>query len=376
MTTIHRLAELGQSTWYDFVDRKLLDSGELERLISQSGLRGVTSNPTIFQKAIAGSSDYDAFLRSAPPSDSDARLLERLMVSDLASACDRLRPVYEATNGADGFGSIEVSPRLAHNTIGSIDEAVRLWAQVDRANLMVKIPGTAEGVPAIERCLVAGININITLLFSVERYLEVADAYLRALEERVRARQPIDRIASVASFFVSRIDTKVDKALDAMPNSLRGTAGALRGQIAIANAKRAYAEFERMAASKRWAELAARGAHPQRLLWASTSPKDPAYHELYYVEGLIGPNTIDTMTPDCFRAFLDRGKPEVTLTAATDHARAQLAELKGLEIDLGQITADLEREGVASFAESYAKALKSIAEKRTSAAPRPAPPRP
>jgi transaldolase len=366
LTGIHRLLELGQSTWLDYLDRRLLASGELDRLIAYGALRGVTSNPTIFQKAIASSDDYDAFFRNASPLESDARLLERLMVLDVGMACDRLRSVYETSAGADGFASIEVSPGLANNTAASIEEATRLWSQIDRPNLLVKIPGTAAGVPAIERCLAGGININITLLFSVERYLEVVEAYLRALEERVRAGHPIDRMASVASFFVSRVDTKVDRALDAIPNALRGSAGALRGQIAIANAKRAYGEFQRIMASERWKRLAARGARPQRLLWASTSPKDPAYHELYYVEALIGPDTIDTMTPDCFHAMADHGRAEVRLSADRAEAERQLEELGALGIDLGRVSLELEREGVVAFSESYAKALKSIADKRAS----------
>jgi transaldolase len=364
MHSIQRLEELGQSVWLDFLDRSLLTSGELERMVAKDGLRGITSNPTIFQKAIASSGDYDALIQSAPPSESEASILERLMVRDLALACDKLRSVYDSSAGGDGFASIEVAPGLAGDTAGSVEQAARLWAAVNRPNLMVKIPGTRAGLPAIESCLCHGININITLLFSVSRYREVIEAYLRALEQRAAAKQPLDRVASVASFFVSRVDTKVDKALDALPNALRGTGGALRGQIAVANAKLAYETFGRILASDRWKALAAKGARPQRLLWASTSPKDPAYDELYYAEALVGAPTVDTMTPATFRKYLEHGKPEPRLTQDHERARRQIAALKPLAIDLERITDHLEDEGVASFAESFTKALRSLADKR------------
>lgn len=364
MNRIQRLEELGQSAWLDFIDRKLLVSGGLDRMIADEGLRGVTSNPTIFQKAIASSSDYDALIQQAPPSEPDASVLERLMVRDLTAACDKLRPVYDRTDGADGFASIEVAPSVAGDTAATVEQALRLWTAVDRPNLMVKIPGTRAGLPAIESCLAHGININVTLLFSVSRYREVIEHHLRALERRVASNEPIQRIGSVASFFVSRVDTKVDKALDMLPNALQGSAGALRGQIAIANAKIAYEEFLHIAASPRWQRLAAKGARPQRLLWASTSPKDPAYPDLYYVEALIGPQTVDTMTLDCFRAYLDHGQPEVRLPRNIELAHKQIAALATLAIDFDRILEQLEEEGVALFAESYAKALSSIAEKR------------
>jgi transaldolase len=367
MHRIRRLEELGQSVWLDFISRKLLMSGELERLVEQEGLRGVTSNPTIFQKAIAGSSDYDELIRSAPPSESDQRLLERLMVRDLTLACDTLRPVYETTAGADGFASIEVSPTVAEDPAASVEQASRLWNEVQRPNLMVKIPGTRAGLRAIKSCLAHGININITLLFSEPRYREVIEAYLKALEARVALNAPVDRVASVASFFVSRVDTKVDKALDALPEPRRAEGRALRGQIAIANAKIAYEEFERIYATDRWKPLAARGARPQRLLWASTSPKDPAYPDLYYVEALIGPQTVDTMTPECFRAYLDHGQPEIRLTRDRDRAHELMDRLASLGIDFGCVADELEDEGVAAFADSYNKALKSIGEKRRKA---------
>lgn len=374
MNRIQRLAELGQSTWLDYLDRELLVSGELERMIHDDGLRGLTSNPTIFQKAVAGSSDYDALIRGAPASETEAGILERLMVRDLSLACDKLRSVYDASGGADGFASIEVDPTLAGDTASQVEQAVRLWNAVNRPNLMVKIPGTRPGLPAIASCLAHGININITLLFSVSRYREVIDAHLRALEHRVAAHEPIDRVASVASFFVSRVDTKVDKALDAMPNALRGAAGALRGQIGIANAKIAYEEYERIVASDRWKALAARGARPQRLLWASTSPKDPLYGDTYYVEALAGSNTVDTMTPATLRAYLDHGEPEPRLATDRERAHHQMGGLAALGVDFARIAEQLEEEGVASFAESFHEVLNGIAQKRRSIAgqqPRP-----
>jgi transaldolase len=364
MNTIERLGELGQSVWLDFLDHELLTSGALDRMIECEGLRGMTSNPTIFQKAIASSTAYDEVIRGALDSEPSTSILERIMVSEVRAACDRFRSVYERTDGRDGFVSIEVSPDMARDTRGAIEAAHRLWNGVDRPNVLVKIPGTREGVPAIRRCLADGININITLLFSVERYLEVADAYLGALETRVASGQSIERVASVASFFVSRVDTKVDQALKLMPNALAGTTGSLGGQIAIANAKMAYEEYERLVASERFRVLAAKGARPQRLLWASTSPKDPAYPDIYYVEALIGNVTIDTMTLETFRAYLDHGRPEPRLTRDRTLAHEQVLALKPLAIDFAAITKMLEDDGIRAFAVSFHKALEGIAGKR------------
>lgn len=368
MNGIRKLEELGQSAWLDFLDRRLLSSGELDQLIVQ-GVRGVTSNPTIFQKAIVGASDYDEVIRTAPRSESDQRVLERLMVRDLTVACDVLRPVYEATAGADGFASIEVAPSLAEDAPASVEQALRLWNEVDRPNLLVKIPGTRAALPAIKSCLCHGINVNITLLFSEPRYREVAEVYLQALEARVAQRAPIDRVASVASFFVSRVDTKVDRLLDELTGSRRSEGGALRGQIAIANARIAYEEYERILASPRWKRLAAMGARPQRVLWASTSPKDPAYAELYYVGALALPHTVDTMTLGCLRACIDHFVPEVGASAMTPtSAHDRMDRLMSLGIDFGFIAEELESEGIASFADSYTKTMKSVAEKRRASA--------
>jgi len=370
MDPIHRLRELGQSVWLDFVDHRIIESGDLDRLIRHEGLRGMTSNPTIFQKSIAASSDYDALIRGAPADESDGSVFDRLAAADVALACDRFRALYDETDGADGFVSIEVSPRLARDTTGTIREARRLWSSVSRPNAMVKIPGTREGLAAIEQCLTEGININITLLFAIDRYVEVAGAYARALEARLRDGAPIDRIASVASFFVSRVDTKVDAALDRLDvapavGALRGERRrAERGRAAIANAKLAYEQFERIRGSERWQRLAASGARPQRLLWASTSPKDPRYPDLMYAEALIGPDTVDTMTKETFHAFAERGRPEARLPLGRDEAREHVAALAALGIDLPRVADELEEEGIRLFAASFDGALATIAEKR------------
>ncbi len=359
MSRLRRLRELGQSVWLDYVDRRMLASQEMDRMLAEDGLAGMTSNPTIFQKAIGGSAAYDGTIRAAPPGDSDAHVFERIEVEDVARACDRFRPLYEETRGMDGFVSIEVAPELAHDTDATIAEVERLYGAVARPNVMVKIPGTRAGVPAIERCLAAGIDINITLLFAVERYLEVARAYLRALETRAAQGLPLDTVSSVASFFVSRIDTKVDRAIDRS-----GAGRELRGRIAIANAKVAYDAFLQIAASERWQALAAKGARPQRLLWASTSTKDPAYPDVYYADALVGPDSVDTMTPETFRAYRDHGSPEVRITEELDRARDDLASLARAGIDLAAVTRELEDEGVRSFEESHRRALATIADKR------------
>jgi len=359
MSAMKRLLELGQSAWLDFLDRNILTSGELERLVTKEGVRGITSNPTIFQKAVAGSDAYDAFIKSTQGEGGE--VLEKLMCRDIALACDTLRAVYESSNGGDGFASIEVSPAAAHDSAKSIEEALRLWNAVDRVNLMVKIPGTQAGLRAIQSCLTHGMNINITLLFSVARYREVIEAYMAALEARLASKKPIDRIASVASFFVSRVDAKADKKLAELPDD-KGTA--LRGRIAIANAKLAYEVYESILASDRWKRLAEAGARPQRLLWAATSPKDPSYSPLHYVEALIGRDTIDTMPPDTLKTFIERGQPEASLTRDMQRAHSDVEELAKLGISLDSITEELEDDGVKSFTKSYDDAVKTIAEKQ------------
>jgi transaldolase len=368
MHPIQRLRELGQSVWLDFLDHDLIISGKLEHLIAEHGLSGATSNPTIFERSIARSGSYDALIRSASPMLSDAGIFEEIEIGDVRLACDLFRPVYEQTAGADGFVSIEVSPLVARHTLESIEHARRLWEGVARPNVMVKIPGTKEGLFAIEECLAEGININVTLLFSVERYREVAEAYLRALERRRARGEPIDRVASVASFFVSRIDTKVDAALSRLqeqggPHGAKATED--RGLTAIRNAKVAYDEYERIFVGDRWERLEAAGARRQRLLWASTSTKNPAYPDLYYAEALVGPGTIDTMTLETLESYLAHGNPEARLRLPSPEAHGNAVELGALGLDLEAMTDELEEEGLRSFTESFDRALGVIDERRT-----------
>ncbi len=351
-----RLGELGQSPWYDYITRDLVRSGALQRLIDEDGLRGMTSNPTIFQKAITGSDLYDGEIRKGwSQGRSPAEIFESLAVADIRAACDVFRPVYDATGALDGMVSIEVNPALARDAEATIEEVRRLWESVDRPNAMVKIPGTAEGLPAIERCLADGININITLLFSVARYESVIEAYFQALEHRLARGEPIDRITSVASFFVSRVDSKVDPILDA-----KGDPKRLRGRIAIANACRAYAAFERAVATRRWKRLAEAGARVQRPLWGSTSTKDPRYSDVHYVEALIAPDTVNTLPPETFDAYRDHGRPQVRIPDGIAAAPAQLAALEEIGIDLARVTAELEDEGVEKFAASTRAVVAAI----------------
>jgi len=355
-----RLGEMGQSPWLDYITRDLL-SGELARLIDRDGLRGMTTNPTIFEKSVATSDRYDADIRQLADSGlKPAEIFETMAVADVRSACDRFLPLYNQTQGQDGFVSIEVSPDLARDTEGTVHEARRLWDAVQRPNVMIKIPGTAEGLPAITRCLARGMNVNITLLFSVDRHRQVMEAYLTALEQRRARREPINRVASVASFFVSRVDTKFDPMLE------KGSAEAkaLRGKIAIANAIVAYDAFQQTFRGPRWEALAKEGARVQRPLWASTSTKDPAYPDVYYVETLIAPDTVNTLPPETFSAYRDHGKPEVRITPQTiATAKTQVAALAGVGISLAQVTQELEQEGVQKFSASFASLLNGVGQK-------------
>ncbi len=355
------LLELGQSIWLDYLRRGMLRSGELAGLIA-AGLRGMTSNPTIFEQAIGKSTDYDDALAHVASSElSDAEIFEALAVDDVRGAADLFRSVYDRTNGADGFVSLEVSPGVARDTRATIAEARRLWREVDRPNAMIKIPGTKEGWPAIERCLTEGININITLLFSVEHYRRVADAYLAALEARVAKGEPIDRLASVASFFVSRVDTEVDARLAGMGQP---KAEELAGTIGIANARLAYAVFQGLTASDRWRRLAAKGAKVQRPLWASTGTKNPAYSDVLYLDQLIGRDTINTVPPDTLRKFEDHGTVAPTLAGHEDAAHERMERLAGVAVDFDDVTRVLEEEGIDKFAKSYASLTGTIAKKR------------
>jgi len=361
-TTNHMTALLaqGQSVWLDYLRRGMLRDGDLAARI-QDGLRGMTSNPSIFEKAIDESTDYDAALRDRTlEGKTDVEVFEELAVEDVREACDEFRSLYDATDGADGFVSIEVNPRLARETEASLAEAHRLWREVGRPNVMVKIPGTHEGWSAIERALGEGLNINITLLFSVGHYREVAEAYLRALEARVRLGQPVHRIASVASFFVSRVDTEVDKRLHAGGD----TNASLRGQAAVANATLAYALFRELFSGPRWNALAARGARVQRPLWASTSTKDKAYSDVKYVEALIGADTITTVPPDTLAHFEDHGVVTRTLPGDPGQAAHVMQALAKSGIDFADVTQTLETEGIEKFAKSYETLLATLKRKR------------
>jgi tryptophanyl-tRNA synthetase len=373
---IRKLADLGQSVWYDYIRRDLYQGPELQRLIEEDGLRGMTSNPTLFAKAITETELYDEGIRQLASKGVDpAAIFESLAVEDVRGAADKFRPLYESARGDDGFVSIEVRPQLARDSVGSIEEARRLWSACDRPNVMVKIPATAEGIPAIRQCLAEGININITLLFSVSRYQEVMEAYLSAMEQRVAAGQPVDRIRSVASFFVSRVDTNANKKLDAIMKDAsrserdRQTARDLRGRVAIANARIAYQSFEQVFSSSRFARLKEKGVRLQRPLWASTSTKDPAYPDLYYVEALVAPDTVDTMPPDTFTAYRDRGEPRVRIHDDLRGAHSVFEGLAELKIDAQRISLELEEEGARKFIDSYDDVLKAIRNKSESLNP-------
>ncbi len=359
MTKLHELHEAGQSVWLDFIKRDMLRNGEMATLVSD-GIRGLTSNPTIFQQAIGSSDLYDAQISEvveADPSATPAAVFEELAVRDIREAADLLAGIYEDSAGADGHVSLEVSPHLAHDADGTIAEAHRLWAKVDRPNLMIKVPATEAGVPAMEELTAAGINVNSTLMFSLESYIAIATAYVRGLE---RAADP-SRIASVASFFVSRVDSKADAALEKVGTP---AAMALQGTIAVANAKLAYREYQSIFGPDSFGHLAARGARPQRVLWASTSTKNPAYSDVLYVDSLIGPNTVNTLPPNTVDAFSDHGTIDPTaLTTGVDDAQRQVDSLGALGIDFAAITDELQTEGVASFAASFDDLLSTLAGK-------------
>ncbi|HEV2084208.1 MAG TPA: transaldolase [Gemmatimonadales bacterium] len=356
MNPLLRLGELGQSVWYDYITRDLLASGELARLIAADGLRGMTSNPTIFDKAVAGSRLYDADIRRlADKGASAGEIFEALAVADVRAACDAFLPLYERSGGADGLVSLEVSPTLAHDADVTVHEAERLWSALSRPNAMIKIPGTRAGLSAITRCIGAGINVNVTLLFSVERYAEVIEAFLAGMEQRLDRKVPIGSVVSVASFFVSRVDGKIDPLLDQTPSG-----APLRGTAAIANACVAYRLFEKTLRQRRWRRLAQSGAQPQRPLWASTSTKDPRYPDTYYVEALVAPQTVNTLPPETLEAYRDHGHPDVRIHERVAAAPAQLEALARAGIDLGRATHELEVEGVEKFAASYRSLLAAI----------------
>ena len=358
MTKLHELAELGQSIWLDYISRSLIASGELQKLVDQ-GLRGVTSNPSIFEKAIAGSADYDEDLnRLVRDGKSVAEIYEDLAMADIRSAADILRPVYEKSGGADGYVSLEVNPALAHDTGATIAEARRLFASLERPNVLIKVPATPAGIPAIETLIGEGINVNVTLIFSLEQYEAVATAYIAGLEKLALAGGDIGSVASVASFFISRVDTAVDKALEEIGNT------EIQGKIAIDNAKIAYSRFREIFSSERWKKLATESARVQRPLWASTSSKNPVYPDTLYVDNLIGPDTVNTLPPATLDDFSDHGTVATTVEIDVDGARMRTAGLAELGIDLDAITNEVLDEGVAAFAKSFEGLIASIAEKR------------
>ncbi len=365
------LKEIGQSVWLDNLSRKLIHSGELKRLIDEDGLSGITSNPTIFQKAILGSVDYDSSLRRmiGKGVKDEKELFLGVAMEDVSEAADFLLPTYKSTNGQDGFVSIEVSPDLAYDTDVTISEARRLFSTIGKKNILVKVPGTKQGIPAIEQLTSEGVNINVTLLFSTERYEEVAEAYLKGLEKRVSKGQPINEIASVASFFVSRVDTLTDKLLDARLSSATSKAEKdkivhLFGKAAVANAKIAYEKYRTIFSDRRFLSLKAKGGHIQRILWGSTGTKNPKYSDIKYVEELIAPDSINTLPEATITAFKDHGQAKITINDDLKEAERLFPELKSTGIDIREVTEQLEKEGVQLFSDSFFALLKEIAKKR------------
>lgn len=363
MNAIQALTEYGQSIWLDYIRRDMTRSGELQRMIDD-GLRGMTSNPAIFQKSIGGGGDYTATLTElgADPELDAKGLYERIAIEDIREACDVMLPLYRRCERRDGFVSLEVAPALARDGAGTIAEAHRLWAAVDRPNLMIKVPATTEGLVAIEALIRDGLNVNVTLIFSCARYLEVAAAYRRGLQQRVERGLPVADVASVASFFISRIDSEVDARLARCTDASR--AEALQGKIAIANAKVAYALFSDALETPEWKALAEHGARPQRLLWASTGTKNPRYGDVLYVEELIGPDTINTVPPATLEAFRDHGKASSTLTRDLPGARAALEALQDLGISLDEVTDKLLEDGLALFTDAMDSLLATISAKQ------------
>jgi transaldolase len=359
MNRLKEVKKYGQSIWLDYIRRDMLMNGELKRLVEEDGVSGVTSNPTIFEKAINSSNDYDDVLSNlleAVPNADTKTIFEQLAIEDIRMAADILGPVFEKTGGIDGYVSMEVSPHLAHDTEQTISDAERLWKAIDRPNLMIKVPATPEGVPAVEALISEGININATLMFSLVHYNAVSEAYISGLE---RCSDP-SRVASVASFFVSRVDTAVDSELEHLGTD---RAMALRGKIAIANSKITYQRFHEVFSGKLFSDLQQQGARLQRVLWGSTGTKNPAYSDVYYVEELMGPDTVNTVPPATMDAFRDHGHAKDTLDKGLEEAEESIQELQELGIDLDVVTDKLQVQGVASFAESYDKLMASLEEK-------------
>ena len=357
---LHKLSELGQSIWIDFLSRKMIQTGGLEDLMRDDAVVGVTSNPTIFQKAISEGDLYDEQIRACLDDFDDPKeIFWRLAETDVGNACDLLRSVWDAGGGKDGYVSIEVDPNLAGDTEATIAEARRLHKQIDKPNLFVKIPATKAGLPAIEEMIASGKNINVTLIFSLERYSEVAEAYIRGLERLAETGGDLAQVASVASFFVSRVDTEADKRLDEI-----GGHEELKGKLAVANAKLAYQRYKEIFSGPRWDPLAGQGATAQRCLWASTSTKNPDYSDVLYVEELIGPETVNTMPEETIEAFQDHGEVALTLEQGLDEAKRLFDQLAEVGVDYDDVTRVLEEEGVQKFADSFSELLDGIAAKR------------
>lgn len=359
MNPLNKIQEQGQSIWLDLLDREIMSSGKLKSLIEKDDLRGLTSNPSIFEKAISGSSDYDTDIDNLSKNEVDnTTIFFNMAIDDIQRAADIFKPVYKKTNGKDGFVSLEVSPFLANDTEGTIKQVRELWKKVNRKNVMIKIPGTKEGLPAIRKCLSEGININVTLLFGLPRYREITEAFMSGLEDRLKIAKPINNIASVASFFLSRIDVMVDPMLKE-----KGAEKHI-GEVATSSAKLAYQIYLEMIASDRFKKLEAKGAQRQRLLWASTSTKDPSFSDVKYVENLIGKDTINTLPMETIDAFRDHGEANQTLLTNIGKANKSMEELKVKGIDINAITQKLEQEGIEKFNEAFKKLLKSIDEQK------------
>jgi transaldolase len=366
MNTLQRIAQLGQGIWYDNISREIIQDGQLQNMVDE-GLLGVTSNPTIFDKAISSSSSYDAQiaeLLACDPQMSAARIIQNLMVTDIRMAADVLRSVYDRTHGGDGFVSIEVTPSKAHDTAATIAEARELWNAVGRPNVMIKIPATKEGLPAVEQTIADGINVNVTLIFSTERYRQVAEAYMKGLERRMKAGQPLAHVASVASVFVSRIDSLVDDLLTKRVSGVTPQKHPLAGNAAVANTRMIYHAFKELFYGPRFSALKNAGASLQRPLWASTGTKNPAYSDLLYVDALIGPHTVNTVPPATYAAILDHSVPELTLETEMDAATKLLQDLHALGIDMPWVLQKLEDDGVASFEKSFDGLSVNVAKKR------------
>ena len=358
MTKLHELIQQGQAGWFDYIKRSFLAAGELDAWVAK-GIRGVTSNPAIFEKAIAGSDDYDADIQQLTEAGkSVVEIYETLVLDDIRKAADILRPVYDESNGGDGYISLEVSPELANDTEKTISEAKRLFVALDRPNVMIKIPATPAGIPAIEAAIAAGVNVNVTLIFSLSHYEPVAGAYLAGLEKLIAAGGDPAKVASVASFFVSRVDTSVDAELEKLGNS------ELQGTIAIDNARLAYVRFQEIFSGGRWENLVKAGARVQRPLWASTGTKNPDYSDTIYVDTLIGSDTVNTVPPATLDAFMDHGVVEQTLTKDVDGARSRMAKIAELGINLESVTNKLQDDGVVLFAKAFEALMASIADKR------------